>query len=188
MALGESQAAESLLASVEADPLISDKHLPYLALARFFLDQQNPKRASEILARVPPPSRAEDVVELAVLYKRSGKYQQAHKIFAANYDLIKNNPKAVHEYAQTKYKLSQTSDWNTKKQLVRDEVELLRRAIQLSDNDVRCAWCWYDLARALTALRSPETEVLQAYSKAMELLPNEPRFKQSYEDWRQRTN
>lgn len=189
MTLGESQAAESLLASVEANPLISDKHLPYLALARVFLDQQNPRRASEILARVPPPARAEDVVELALLYKRSGRYQQAHKIFAANYDLIKDNPKAVHEYAQTKYKLSepsQTRDFSTRKRLIRDEVELLRRAIQLSDNDVRCAWCWYDLARALAWLRSPATEVLQAYSKALELLPDEPRFKESYESWRQR--
>jgi len=189
MALGEDQTAESLLASVEADPLISDKRLPYLALARFFLDQQNPKRASEILARVPPPSRAEDVVELAVLYKRSSKFQQAHKIFAANYDLIKDNPKAVHEYAQTKYKLSQqTSDHSARKRLVRDEVELLRRAIQLSDNEVRCAWCWYDLARALAGLGSPETEVLQAYSRAMELLPDEPRFRESYDNWRRRNS
>jgi len=186
--IGELQAAESLLSMVEADPLITNKHLPYLALARYFLDQQNPRRASEVLARVPPPLRADDVVELALLYKRSGKFQQAHKIFAANYDLIKDSPKAVHEYAQTKYKLAdQTGDMNTKRRLIRDEVELLRRAIQLSDNNIRCAWCWYDLARALAWLRSPETEVTQAYSKAIELLPDEPRFVESYEAWRRRS-
>ena len=99
------------------------------------------------------------------------------------------NPKAVHEYAQTKYKLSQqTSDLNTQKRLVREEVELLRRAIPLSDNEIRCAWCWYDLARALAWLRSPDTEVLQAYGKAMELLPDESRFKASYEVWRRRSS
>lgn len=187
-ALGDFPGAERLFAAVEADSLITDKHLPYLALARYFLDQQNLPRAAEILARVPPPARVEDVLELAVLYKRSGKFQLAHKTFADNYDLLKDNAKAVHEYAQTKYRLApETADAPTKRRLVSDAVELLRRAVQLSQDSVRRAWCWYDLARALEWLRSPETEIRQAYDKALELLPDEPRFVESYDAWRRRS-
>lgn len=73
---------------------------------------------------------------------------------------------------------------HVKKRLNKDAVDLIRRAIQLSsDDNIRNAWCWYDLANVLAWLRSPETEVLQAYCKAIELLPNEARFKEAYESW-----
>ena len=49
---------------------------------------------------------------------------------------------------------------------------------------VVAAWCWYDLARTLNWLRAPETEVLMAYTRAMELLPDEPTFGEGYERWR----
>lgn len=189
--LDELSAAEKIFSNVESDPEIADRHLPYIAMAKVFLDHGNPKKASAILAHIPSPSNVSDLVELAVLHKRSGRLEEAHSIFATNYDLIKDNPKAVHEYAQTKIKLSMSlppRDDITKKRLTRDAVELLRRAIQLSDDYMRNAWCWYNLARSLDWLRSPDTEVLHAYSKAMELLPNELRFKQTYENWKQKKN
>jgi ATP-dependent DNA helicase RecG len=52
------------------------------------------------------------------------------------------------------------------------------------DNKVRTAWCWYDFAKTLDWLRSPESEILNTYSKAMELLPDEPIFIETYERWR----
>jgi ATP-dependent DNA helicase RecG len=166
-----------------------DGHLPFIAMAKLYLDRSNPKKASEILARVPSPTRIDDLIELAVLYKRSDRLRDAHSVFASNYDIIKDNPKAIHEYAQTKLRLSTSlasRDMATKRRLTRDAVELLRRAIQLSGDTMRNAWCYYDLARSLAWLRSPDTEVLQAYSKAMELQPNEPRFRESYENWKRR--
>jgi ATP-dependent DNA helicase RecG len=181
---------EHIFADVESDLTISDRHLPYIAMAKILLDHNNPKRASEILTHIPSPTKVDDLVELAVLHRRSGHLREAHSIFASNYDLIKDIPKAVHEYAQIKTRLAADlpkSQIDTKRRLNRDAVELLRRAIQLSgDDNVRSAWCWYDLARALSWLRSPDIEVLQAYSKAMELLPYEPRFKESYESWKQK--
>ena len=127
-----------------------------------------------------------------MLYKRSGRLQDAHTVFASNYDLIKDNPKAVHEYAQTKQRLAASlsnKDMPTKQRLTKDAVELLRRAIQLSNDNIRNAWCYFDLAKALTWLQVPATEVTQAYDKAIELLPDEPRFQDSYQAWRQsRTN
>lgn len=100
--------------------------------------------------------------------------------------MIKDSAKAVHEYAQTKLRLSMSStsrDRATKLRLTRDAIELLRRAIQLSDDRVRNAWCYFDLAKALTWLKAPDTEIRQAYEKALELQPNEPRFSESFEDW-----
>lgn len=189
--LDELSAAEKIFSNLESDPEMADRHLPYIAMAKALLDHGNSKKASAILARIPSPSNLSDLIELAVLHKRSGRLEEAHSLFAANYDLIKDNPKAVHEYAQTKIRLSRSlppKDAITKKRLTRDAVELLRRAIQLSDDYTRNAWCWYDLARELDWLRSPDTEVLHAYSKAIELLPNETRFKQWYENWKQKKN
>ncbi len=190
VSLDEFPAAEKLFSDAEADPAVMDRHLPYIEMAKAFLNTGNSKRASEILARAPLTTQADDLVELAVLYKRAGKLQDAHGIFASNYDLIKDNPKAVQEYAQTKMRLASSlrsrRELNTKKRLNQDGVELLRRAIQLSDNNVRNAWCWFDLARTLSWLRSPDTEILHAYSKAMELLPTEQKFRESYDRWKQK--
>lgn len=183
-------AAEKLFKDSQKDIGMLDRHLPFIAMAKAFLDLQNPKRASEILAQAPSPPRIDDLIELAVLNKRAGLYKEAHRIFATNYDLIKDDPKALHEYAQTKFKLAGAlrgrGQWHTQKRLNRETVELLRRAIQLSTDSVRNAWCWFDLARNLMRLRAPETEILQAFSKAKELLPDEPRFNEWYQDWKNR--
>lgn len=189
--LGDFATAERLFVDNEADTLIVDRHLLYIVMAKVFLDRQNSKRASEILARAPSTNQIDDLVELAILYKRAGRLQDAHSIFASNYDLIKDNPVTLHDYAQTKMKLGNSlrrrSQVATRKRLYKDAAELLRRVIQLSsDNKVEDAWCWFDLARTLTWLNSPETEILHSYSKAMELLPKEQTFKESYNKWRQR--
>jgi ATP-dependent DNA helicase RecG len=187
VSLGDFSAAEKLFVDCEADLTVMDRYLPYIAMAKAFLDKQNPERASDILARAPSATKVDDLVEVAVLYKRAERFQDAHRLFASNYDLIRDDPKAIHEYAQTKIKLTGSSrNLETRRRLNREAVELLRRAIQLSDDPVRCAWCWIDLARTLNWLNAPETEILQAYAKAMELLPNETRFREWYEAWKQR--
>ncbi|MBH8566169.1 putative DNA binding domain-containing protein [Nostoc sp. CENA67] len=185
--LGEFSTAEKLFRDTEIDPTIMDRHLPFIAIAKILLDRGQPKRASEILEQAPSPIQIDDIVELAVLYKRAKRFQEAHQIFTANYELIKDDPKSLQEYAQTKINLAyslKSKEIHTKKRLNREAVELLRRAIQLSDDPVRNAWCWFDLAKVLNWLRAPETEILQAYSKAMELLPYESRFNESYNAWR----
>ncbi|VVB84922.1 Uncharacterised protein [uncultured archaeon] len=127
----------------------------------------------------------DELIELAILYKRAGRLREAHKVFASNFDILRENQKAVHEYAQTKNILaSKERDWYVRKRLNQEAAELLRRAIQLSDDKVRTAWCWFDLARTLSWLRSPESDILNAYSKAMELLPDEAIFIENYEKWK----
>jgi ATP-dependent DNA helicase RecG len=120
---GDFAAAEKLFKDGQKDSARMDRHLPFIAMAKAFLDNQDIERASAILAKAPSPPRID---------------------------------------------------------------ELLRRAIQLTDDHVRKAWCWFDLARNLAWLRAPETEILQAYSKASELLPDESRFKDWHHTWKNR--
>ncbi len=188
---GDFAAAEKLFKDSEKNTTLLDRHLPFIAMAKAFLDHQDIKRASAILMKVPSPPRIDELVELAILHKRAERINEAHKIFAYNYELIKNDPKALHEFAQTKMKLAaspQTKRTEIRKRLNREAVELLRRAIQLTDDHVRKAWCLFDLARNLVWLRTPETEILQTYTKAVELLPDEPRFQDWYQGWKNRQN
>lgn len=190
-ALGDTVGAESLLNEAEKDVALTERHLPYLSLVRALLDRDQHAKANAILDRMPSPSQVNDITELAVLNKRSGRLQEAHRLFASNYDLIKDNAKAVHEFAQTKIKIASAMNdrrqRDVRRRLNREAAELLRRAIQLSDDTTRTAWSWFDLARALDWLREPESEILGAYTKASELLPNEERFKEWYQRRRSRT-
>ncbi|MCL6600949.1 MAG: hypothetical protein K6T81_19765 [Alicyclobacillus macrosporangiidus] len=104
------------------------------------------KRAGEILDQITAPAGANDATELALLYKRAGDMQKAHNVFASNYDVLMNDPTAVHEYAQTKMKLAARirGDAVTKRRINEEAAELLRRAIQLADNPTRQAWCWME--------------------------------------------
>lgn len=194
VSLGDFSAAESLFGITESDSSIADRHLPYLAMAKAFLDRQNPRRASEILAHAPPVTKVDDLVELAILHKRAGRLEEAHNIFSSNYELTKDDPKALHEFAQTKIRLAanlsrqlKSPNKEIRKRLNREASELLRRAIQLSHDKVRTAWCWFDLARTLIWLGSPSVEILQAYSKAIEILPDESTFVEAYDRWRKRS-
>jgi ATP-dependent DNA helicase RecG len=178
--------AEKFFRDIESDITIVDRHLPFAAMAKVLVDNQQYKKASELLNKSPSPIQIDGIIELAILYKRASNFQESHKIFAENYELIKDDPKALHEFAQTKIKLSMSSasqEQSTKKKLTLEAVELLRRAVLLSSDDVRKAWCWFDIANSLNWLKSPRDEISQAFSKAIELLPNEKQFKENFSSW-----
>jgi len=68
--LGNLSAVEHLLTTVETDSTITDRHLPLMAIAKLFIDHNRIKKASEILAHVPPLTRDEDLMALSVFKKR----------------------------------------------------------------------------------------------------------------------
>jgi len=181
---GDLSSAEHMFNENRNNIELIDRHLLYLAMARAYLNTQNASKASSILQEIPSPTTGDELIELAILYKRAGRFKEAHKVFASNFDILREDQKAVHEFAQTKMKLASKERGHVRKRLNKEALELLHRAIQLSDDYIRTAWCWFDLARTLVWLRSPETEILSAYSKAMELLPNELIFKENYEKWK----
>jgi ATP-dependent DNA helicase RecG len=184
--LGELSKARELFRRIEGDVEAEDRHLAYIALAKVLLDQQHLDEAREVLRNAPTPVGSDEIIELALLYKRSKRYQQAHRLFADNFEMIKNNPKAVHEYAQTKMSIAKNSQGETRARLNREAGELLRRAIQLSDDPARSAWCWSHLAQVLSRTGAPAEEIERAYQKAVQLLPDEPRFRQYYQEWKKR--
>jgi len=181
-ASGDLALAESVFAEIEASSLATDRHRAFLALARAYLDQQRADAARALLQRIPEQAPPGDALELAILFKRSGQLERAHQIFAESLSQFQGDPKALHEYAQTKLRLASklgrpgVHGREARRSLNRDAAELLRRVIQLTDQPIRAAWAWFDLARALANLRAPETEIRAACAKAIELVPGESRF------------
>ena len=70
-------AAEKLFATSSSNLTITDKHLPFIAIAKIFLDHNQTKKASEILANVPSSIKGDDLMELAILKKRLKEAQES---------------------------------------------------------------------------------------------------------------
>jgi ATP-dependent DNA helicase RecG len=183
-AMGDVTLARRVFTEFEQREGASDRHIAYLALARALLDRDAADEARALLDHVPSPSSAAAVVELAILHKRSNQIERAHQLFSTVAENLIDDPKALHEYAQTKIKLAQAvrvrqpADQETKRRLNREAVELLRRVLSLApDQPTRLAWAWFDLARTMAWLGDPEAEIRRAAEKAIELEPGEPRFR-----------
>ncbi|MCY2966696.1 MAG: hypothetical protein NT069_24215, partial [Planctomycetota bacterium] len=126
---------------------------------------------------------APESVELAILHKRAGQWEDAHQVFASVEAELRNDARGLHEYAQTKVKLASKLPKTMglkRDRLNREAAEMLRQVVRLNDSPTRTAWAWFDLAKTLESLRAPASEIEQACVKAIELLPTEQRF----QDWR----
>lgn len=182
--IGEISEAQRHLQQFKTKELESaDGHLPYLAMARVYLDVQDYRKAASVLEQARQPVRYDEIVEMAVLHKRAGDLESAHRLFADNVEWIKEDPKAVHEFAETKMKLAarlrkHRNGSTVQMRLYKEAAELLRRVIFLSRDDTRSAWAYFHLAQSLSRLRSPETAVMQALERAMSLLPHENKFRE----------
>lgn len=170
-------AAQRVLADLERHPSAHNRHLAYLALARAFLDVEDRDSAATLLGNIPTPASAEQQIALARLYKQSRRYQDAHRAFASATDMIRNDPKALQEWAQTKLELAVSAPEDVQRQLRREAAELLERALQLGlEHKPRAASAWFDLAQTRAWLREPESRVMDALERAITLAPDEPRF------------
>lgn len=190
--LSDLDLARNVLTRFEKEPGGSEASQPYLTMARLLMDRDLTDEASGILKRIPQVRTARESTEAAILKKRAGDLEGAHRLFAEAYAINSNDPQIIQEFAQTKIrlakKLRERRDLGVKKRLSREAAELLRKAIHLSDDLVRKAWCWYDLAKVLDLLREPTSEVEAAFLQALALLPGEPRFKSGYQEWKRRAN
>jgi ATP-dependent DNA helicase RecG len=182
--------AKDILTRFEGGGDRTEASQPYLRYAVAMLNRGRDEEARRALGQVPSTSGYGDLVETAILRKRAGDHKEAHRIFERVYPQASDDPKVVQEFAQTKVSLARDAHYRrdnaTNKRLNRQAAELLRRAIQLTDDPLRKAWCWFDLARVLNWLREPGADVENAYLQAMSLKPNEERFKAGYEQWRSR--
>ena len=122
----------------------------------------------------------QDAIDAAILARRAGDPRLAYRYFELAGEVMYGDPRALHEFAQTKLWLA--SDAYRKRQhesnrrFLSEARTVLERVIQLDAPPTRHAWAWRDLARTLNWLRLPVREVEEAYQEAIELLPEERRF------------
>jgi len=178
----------------------SEETLPYLTLSRLLLDKKMNKQAKEIIKLIPPPRKAHETKEKAILLKKTGNLEEAHKLFSEAYSLEPDNPELVLDLAQTKLRLAsrirnrrgyskKTSHLRTVyKRLNKEASELLRKSIQLKEDIQHRAWSWCNLGIALDRLRAPKSEVETAFLTAISLQPDDLHIKGIYENWKSRSN
>lgn len=153
-----------------------------------------PSEAKDLLKDFPPLVSSSDALHTAIIARRMGEERYAHVFFERAGDAIMSDPRALQEFAQTKMKLA--SDHYRKKndevaqetnrRLLKEARELLERVLQMDTDRTRKAWVWRDLARVKTWLNAPDSEIESAYKNAIELLPQEQRFKTALSSWRNR--
>ncbi|HEX4417099.1 MAG TPA: ATP-binding protein [Kofleriaceae bacterium] len=184
---GDLPAARKVFARLEQTEGARDRHLAYMALARAYLDVDQRDDAAALLSHAPRPSGVRAGVDLAILYKRSRDLEGAHRQFSSIASQIQSDPRALHEWAQTKLALARkipaADDLGpaARQQLLREALDMLIRVTELSvDQPVRAAWAWFDIAKARASLQDPEASIEDALNRALQLNPTEPQF----HDWR----
>jgi hypothetical protein len=101
---------------------------------------------------------------------------------------IQTDPRALHEWAQTKIALARNIPPAddvapaAKQQLLRESLDMLARVTELTrDQPVRAAWAWFDIAKVRELLQEPRASIEEAVARAIDLNPGEPKFQK----WRQ---
>ena len=185
---GETGQAESVLETFEAQG--AENAVPHVVntLIEALVEAGEERKALRLLKRPQTLVFGQDAIDAAILARRARDSRLAHRYFERAGDGMLADPRALHEFAQTKMWLAteayrqRRADQN--RRFLTEARPLLERVVQLDASPTRHAWAWRDLARTLTWLRAPVREVEDAYRKAIERLPNEPRFVRELEQMR----
>lgn len=177
---GEIARAESVLETFEAQG--AENAVPHVVntLIEALVESGEERKALRLLKRPQALVFGQDAIDAAILARRARDSRLAHRYFERAGDGILTDPRALHEFAQTKIRLATEAyrqgrrDQN--RRFLTEARPLLERVVQLDASPTRHAWAWRDLARTLHRLRAPVREVEDAYRKAIERLPDEPRF------------
>ena len=177
--------AEQVLQSFEANG--PEGALPHVAnaLIDVLMDAGERPKALRLLTQRRPAVFGQDAIDAAILAKRARDYRVAHQYFERAGDVVFADPRALLEFAQTKIWLSgealRKRERASNRRFLTEARTLLERLIQLDAAPTRRAWAWRELARTLNWQRAPAHEIEDAYRKAIELRPDEPRFVQELE-------
>ncbi|MFN7921986.1 MAG: ATP-binding protein [Bryobacteraceae bacterium] len=169
------------------EPVKNEGAIPYLRAAAGLLNLREDKEAQKILRQIPVGGTAEDLLDEAILRKRSRDFVGANRLFENAKAAGENDPKFLHEFAQTKMEIAgdlhRRRDFGNRKQMLSQAAELLRRTIDLSTDDTRKAWAYVDLGKTLQWLKEPVTAIEQAYLQAKTLRPFDADIQRAYERW-----
>ncbi len=172
--------AEEVLATFEQRG--SEAAVPHVAntLIDVLANAGETDRARRVLQARRPSASGRDAIDIAILARRLREPGAAHRYFERAGDTVDGDPRALHEFAQTKIQLAQDAHRrgrrSSNRRFLTEARSLLERVLQLDAPPTRHAWAWRDLARTLSWLRLPLRDVEEAYAKALDLLPDEPRF------------
>lgn len=147
-----------------------------LMLIEILLNAARETEAQELLAELPSYLVSSEAIEAAIAARRAKRPETAHRYFERAGDALLGDPRALLEFAQCKLQLSKGTGSVVQRRFLTEARELLERALQLEADQVRHAWVWRELARVRKYLGLPRQEVEDAYRKAVELFPKEPRF------------
>ena len=152
-------------------------------LMEALVTQDREADARDLLESLPDAASEQDAVDTAILARRLREQRAAHRYFQRAGDAVFRDPRALHEFAQTKMRLAQDAmrqrsrGWrDVNSRLLGEARELLERVVQMDATPTRHAWAWRDLARTLNWMRAPASDVEAAFEAAIELLPQERRF------------
>ena len=177
--------AEEAFSGFEAQA--PENAVPHVAnvLIDVLMDAGDRKKALRLLTQRRPAVFGQDAIDAAVLARRARDSQLAHRYFERAGDAVHTDPRALLEFAQTKLWLSgeamRKRERASNRRFLTEARTLLERLIQLDTAPTRRAWAWRELARTLNWQRAPAHEIEDAYRKAIELRPDEPRFVQELE-------
>lgn len=172
--------AEDVLKSFEARG--PEGAISYVAntLIDVLIEEGERIKALKLLKRGRPLVSGQDAIDVAILARRARDSRVAHQYFQRAGETVNADPRALLEFAQTKIHLAREAHFQRQRDLNRrfllEARSLLERVIQLDTSPTRHAWAWRELARTLGWLEAPLRDIQAAYDKAIELVPEEPRF------------
>jgi ATP-dependent DNA helicase RecG len=160
-----------------------------IAMSTAYLNTERAEEAKKLLDRLPRLLTPQDAFDAAILERRAGRQENAHRYFERAGDAVFHDVRALHEFAQTKIRLAQSNFRNradpysreARTRLFREAQEMLQRVLQMDAAPTRHAWAWFDLGRVLRWLRAPKSEVRNAFENAYRLIPEEERFRRELE-------
>lgn len=159
------------------------------------LDHDRTEDARQVLKSRTHSTSAHDAVDAAILARRLRESRLAHRYFEQAGNVLQGDPRALHEFAQTKMRLAQDArrdrarSWQAvNRRLLIEARQLLERVLQMDASATRHAWTSRDLARTLNWLRQPANDVEAAFQNAIDLLPTEARFKQELKQFREQAS
>jgi ATP-dependent DNA helicase RecG len=168
-----------------------DPHAPAFArvlaaLATALIDAGLAEEARAVLDRLPELLSAQDAFDAAIAERRAGRQRRAHQYFLAAGDVVFQDVKALHEFAQTKIHLTgelhrskRFENRQARERLLQEAALHLERVLRMDAPPTRHAWAWYDLGRVRGWMKRPRTEVVEAFERAVTLAPGTERFKQA---------
>ena len=188
---GETRRAEEVLkAFSEQGPERTVAHVAN-TLIEALMRSGEEKRARRLLKRNQLVMSGQDAIDAAILARRARDSRTAHRYFERAGDAVHADPRALLEFAQTKLWLANEAfrrrQPDSNRRFLAEARSLLERVIQLDASPVRHAWAWRELGRTLGWMKMPVGEVMEAYERAIALLPSEPRFREELGKVRRRT-